>query len=169
VGARAGKDGSLQDTGRQRGLGTARRVGEQGLDGARVAAGQAVWLGPAIAVPIDACGLLYAADIPRLMAAAPDVAAIGVLALRIIACGFGFWALGLIVVQAFNGSGDTRTPTLVNLVCFWLLQIPLAWWLTGPAGLGPTGVFVAVASAESVIAVVAVVLFRRGRWRHQQV
>jgi putative MATE family efflux protein len=113
--------------------------------------------------------LLFAPGYIGLFTDEPGVAAIGVLALRIIACGFGFWAFGLIVVQAFNGSGDTRTPTLVNLFCFWLLQVPLAWWLTGPAGMGPTGVFIAVAFAESVIAVVAVVLFRRGRWRHQRV
>jgi Na+-driven multidrug efflux pump len=113
--------------------------------------------------------LLFAPGYVGLFTDEPEVAGYGILALRIIACGFGFWAFGLIVVQAFNGSGDTRTPTLVNLCCFWLLQVPLAWWLTGPAGLGPTGVFVAVAFAESVIAVVALVLFRRGRWRHQQV
>lgn len=154
MGARAGKDSSLQDTGRHRGLGTARCVGEQDLDGARVAAGQAVWLGLAIAVPIDACGLLYAADILRLMAAAPDVMAIGVLALRIVACGFGFCALRLIVMQAFNGSADTGTPTLVNLVCLWLPQIPLAWRRRARRDLGrPAGSW----------------LFRCGRWRHQQV
>jgi putative MATE family efflux protein len=113
--------------------------------------------------------LLFAPGYIGLFTADPEVAGYGVLALRIIACGFGFWAFGLILIQAFNGAGDTRTPTLVNLACFWLLQIPLAYGLTGPLGLGPAGVFMAVALAESVLAIVAVVLFRRGRWRHQLV
>jgi putative MATE family efflux protein len=113
--------------------------------------------------------LLFAPGYVGLFTDDPAVAAWGVLALRTIACGFGFWAFGLIVVQAFNGAGDTRTPTLVNLVCFWLLQIPLAWVLTGPAGFGPAGVFTAVVVAESLIAIVAVVLFRRGAWKRQVV
>jgi Na+-driven multidrug efflux pump len=113
--------------------------------------------------------LLFAPAYVGLFTADPVVAAWGVLALRIIPCGFGFWAFGLIVVQAFNGAGDTRTPTLVNLACFWLLQIPLAWVLTGPAGFGPAGVFTAVVVAESLLAIVAVVLFRRGGWKRQVV
>ena len=89
----------------------------------------------------------------------------GVSCLRIVACGYAFYAIGMIVTQAFNGAGDTMIPTGVNLVGFWLLQLPLAWALTHHTGLGPNGVYIAVLSAESFIALFAVVLFRRGRWK----
>ena len=66
---------------------------------------------------------------------------------------------------AFNGAGDTRTPTLIHLVCLWLWEIPLAWALAGPLGFGPTGVFIAVSVAFSTLALVSAVLFRRGGWK----
>lgn len=94
-----------------------------------------------------------------------EVLAHGVSCLRIVACGYVFYAVGMIVTQAFNGAGDTGTPTLINLVGFWILQIPLAWALTRHTGLGPTGVFTAVLCAESFIALIAVAAFRRGRWK----
>jgi len=97
----------------------------------------------------------------------PDAAVVayGSRALRIVAAGFLFYAYGMVVTQAFNGAGDTRTPTLINLGCYWLWEIPLAWLLAKPLGLGPTGVFIAVLVGFSTMAVVAVVLFRRGRWK----
>src|SRR5690606_20849226 len=85
--------------------------------------------------------------------------------LRVISYGYGFYAVGMIVIQAFNGAGDTDTPTWVNLWCFWLFQLPLAYLLAEWAAMGPDGVFWSVAIAESVMAVVGVVLFRRGRWK----
>ena len=75
----------------------------------------------------------------------------------------------MVVVNSFNGAGDTWTPTVINLVCFWLLEIPLAWMLARPAGLGPRGVFVAITVAFSTLAVVGVVLFRRGTWKQKKV
>jgi Na+-driven multidrug efflux pump len=75
----------------------------------------------------------------------------------------------MVLTQAFNGAGDTWTPTLINLFCFWLFEIPLAWLLAKPVGLGPTGVFVAVLVGFSTMAVVSVVLFRRGRWKRVRV
>ena len=95
----------------------------------------------------------------------PAVLTQGVSCLRIVAVGYGFYAVGMIVTQAFNGAGDTATPTLVNLVGFWLLQIPLAWALAAPLGFGPRGVFLAVLCAETFIALLAAGLFRRGRWK----
>jgi len=67
--------------------------------------------------------------------------------------------------QAFNGAGDTLTPTWINLGCYWMLQIPLAWWLTTQTGLGSRGVYFAICGAESVLAVVSAIVFRRGRWK----
>jgi len=70
-----------------------------------------------------------------------------------------------VLTQSFNGAGDTWTPTLLNLACFWLWEIPLAWLLAYPAGLGPEGAFTAVLVAFSTMAVASAVLFRRGRWK----
>jgi putative MATE family efflux protein len=85
--------------------------------------------------------------------------------LRIIAAGFFFYAYGMVMVQAFNGAGDTWTPTRLNLLCFWLWEIPLAYVLAHHAGLGPNGVFAAVLLAFSTYAVVSAALFRRGHWK----
>jgi Na+-driven multidrug efflux pump len=71
----------------------------------------------------------------------------------------------MVMTQAFNGAGDTMTPTRLNLVCFWGVQVPLAWILANGFGLGPAGVFWAVALAESLLAVLSVLVFRRGRWK----
>jgi putative MATE family efflux protein len=89
--------------------------------------------------------------------------------LRICSLGYGFYAVGMIVTQAFNGAGDTDTPTFINLFCLWLVQIPLAWWLSRVVGWGPQGAFASIAIADSLVAVVAVVIFRRGRWKLRSV
>jgi Na+-driven multidrug efflux pump len=75
----------------------------------------------------------------------------------------------MVLTNAFNGSGDTWTPTLINLFCFWCWEIPLAWFLARTMGMGPAGVFVAVAVAFSTLAVASAVLFRRGRWKTRRV
>jgi putative MATE family efflux protein len=85
--------------------------------------------------------------------------------LRIIAAGFAFYAYGMVVSQAFNGAGDTRTPTWINLGCFWLGELPVALLLSRTFGLGSSGVYVAITLAFSSLAVVSIVLFRRGRWK----
>ena len=85
--------------------------------------------------------------------------------LRIVAAGFAFYAYGMVLSQSFNGAGDTRTPTWLNLIVFWLWEIPLAWALAVALGMGPRGAFVAVAIAFSTLAVAAGAIFRRGRWK----
>jgi Na+-driven multidrug efflux pump len=89
----------------------------------------------------------------------------GAQGLRIISAGFLFYAYGMVVTQAFNGAGDTRTPTLINFCCFWLLELPLAYLLSHTAGLGPQGAFYAIAISFSVVAVAGILLFRRGTWK----
>ena len=86
-------------------------------------------------------------------------------ALRIVSYGYGFYAVGLIVTQAFNGAGDTSTPTWLNVLCFWVLQLPLAYVLAKWLELGPHGVFWAAAISESMLAVAGWLLFRRGTWK----
>ncbi len=88
---------------------------------------------------------------------------------RIISYGYVFYAWEMVMVQAFNGAGDTWTPTRLNFACFWLFQIPVAWLLARSLGLGPNGVYWAVALSYSLAAVVAIVLFRRGRWKTTEV
>lgn len=99
----------------------------------------------------------------------PDVRAYVVGCLRICSLGYGFYAVGMIVTQAFNGAGDTDTPTLINFACLWIVQIPLAWFLSQTAGWGPDGVFASIAIADSLLAFVAVILFRRGAWKRRTV
>ena len=99
----------------------------------------------------------------------PAVAPIGVACLRTVAYGFLFYAYGMVMVQAFNGAGDTWTPTVINLFCFWLWEIPLAYVLARRFGMGPQGVFWAIAIAFSTIAVVGSLAFRSGRWKKKQV
>ncbi len=89
--------------------------------------------------------------------------------LRIVACGFPFYAWGMVISQSFNGAGDTRTPTLLNLCVFWFWEIPLAYILGLWFGFGPSGIYVAVAIAFSTYAVAGAAVFRRGRWKLKKV
>lgn len=85
--------------------------------------------------------------------------------LRIVSAGFVLFAYGLVFTQAFNGAGDTWTPTRINFACFWVWQIPLAWWLAVVLDWGPRGVYAAITIAFSTLAVVSAVVFRRGHWK----
>ena len=109
--------------------------------------------------------LLFAPWITALFSDDPDVLRYGTACLRIFGIGYPMYAVGMIMVQALNGAGDTVTPSILNLVCFWLLQIPLAYGLATSAGLGPYGVFWAIVVSESLLTVLAVVMFRQGRWK----
>lgn len=90
-------------------------------------------------------------------------------ALRIICFGYIFFAYGMVIGQAFNGAGNTRTPLLINLVVFWVIQIPLAYLLAIEYEFGPNGVFFCIAFCHSLYAVVAIVLFRKGKWKTVEV
>ena len=109
--------------------------------------------------------LLGAPAIARMFTADPEVQRFAVGCLRTVSLGFVFYAFGMVLTSAFNGAGDTWTPTWINLVVFWLVEIPLAWWLATVVGLGPWGVFWALTVAYSLLAVVSAALFRRGRWK----
>ncbi|MFO0616173.1 MAG: MATE family efflux transporter [Polyangiaceae bacterium] len=100
----------------------------------------------------------------RLFTDVPVIEAYGVECLRIVALGFLFFGYGMVAIQAFNGAGKTSIPMVVNVICFWGVKIPLAYLLSEVVGLGPRGVFIAIAIAYSSQAVLAGVLFQRGRW-----
>jgi MATE family, multidrug efflux pump len=99
----------------------------------------------------------------------PEFHSVAVECLHILAVGNISYAWGMVMVQAFNGAGDTRTPTLVNLGCYWMFQIPLAYLLAVFLGWGPKGVFTAIPSAETALAVTSLILFRRGEWKKKDI
>ena len=109
--------------------------------------------------------VVFAPQIIRLFTSDPAVAPYGVDCLRIIACGFLFYAYGMVLTQSFNGAGDTWTPTIINLFVFWLWELPLAYVLAVTFKFGPRGVFLAVTIAFSSLAVVSAIFFRRGKWK----
>src|SRR2546425_1926604 len=109
--------------------------------------------------------ILFAEPIVRLFTHDPAVVPLGTSCLRILSYGNVGYAYGMVMLQAFNGAGDTVTPTIVNLFGFWVLEIPLAWWLALRAGFASNGVFFSIVIAEAAIAGAGVLLFRRGRWK----
>jgi putative MATE family efflux protein len=113
--------------------------------------------------------VLFAERIVGVFTNDPETLAVGTAALRIISYGYVFYAWGMVVLQAFNGAGDTVTPTWVNFVSFWVIQIPLAWWLATGTDLGHQGVYLAIAIAYSLSAVFGMILFRGGKWKEKEV
>jgi putative MATE family efflux protein len=99
----------------------------------------------------------------------PNVHQIGVRALQIIGSGFIFYGIGMVLIQALNGAGDTRTPTLINFAGFWLFQIPLAYYFMYYTNFGIDAIFAAVPIAETAIAIAAFFIFRRGQWKEVKV
>lgn len=94
---------------------------------------------------------------------------VAVKAIRILSAGYIFYGIGMVLLNAFNGSGDTKTPTWVNFFGFWLLQIPIAYLLAKVAGLGPQGVFWAIPIAETAMTIASIFLFKKGRWKRVEV
>jgi putative MATE family efflux protein len=113
--------------------------------------------------------ILFAEPIVRLFTHDPEVIPLAATSLRILSYGNIGYAYGMIMLQAFNGAGDTVTPTWVNLFGFWFLEIPLAYWLAIPMGLRSNGAYFSIVIAECAIALAGVILFRRGRWKHQRI
>jgi len=113
--------------------------------------------------------VMAAEPVIRLFTNDPAVVPLAVSCLRILSYGNIGYAYGMVMLQAFNGAGDTVTPTVVNLFGFWLLEIPLAYVLAIPVRFGPTGVYYSIVVAEAAIAVAGVLIFRRGRWKAQKI
>ena len=113
--------------------------------------------------------VVFAGPIAGIFTDAPQAHAYSADCLRIVACGFLFYAYGMVISQSFNGAGDTWTPTKINLVCFWLGELPVGYLLAVPFGMGPRGVFLSMTIAFSALAVVSAVVFRRGHWKTKTV
>jgi putative MATE family efflux protein len=95
----------------------------------------------------------------------PAVMSFGAKALQIIGFGYIFYGIGMVMTQSLNGAGDTKTPTWINFVCFWLIQIPLGYLLAKTLKMGPEGVFIAIPVAETILAIVAYLWFKKGKWK----
>lgn len=113
--------------------------------------------------------IAYSEPLVRIFSNDDLAVAVGKDALRLISYGYLFYAYGMVLVQAFNGAGDTVTPTIINIFCYWVFQIPLAYYLAEGRQLGPNGVFWAVTIAECLIALAGIVMFRRGTWKQVKV
>lgn len=109
--------------------------------------------------------MLFGTQIISLFNATPRVVEYGNLCLMVIAAGYVFYGYGMVVIQSFNGAGDTKTPTYINFICFWLIQLPFAYFVGLYLNAGPIGVFWAITLAEILIAVIGVIWFRQGKWK----
>jgi putative MATE family efflux protein len=121
---------------------------------------------------LGAVGLVFLLGARPIVAAFTGDAAVAgyaVACLRIVSGGFLFYAYGMVLTQSFNGAGDTWTPTFINLVVFWVLELPLAWFLSHGGGFAASGAFIALAVAYSLLAVVSAAVFRRGSWKRARV
>jgi putative MATE family efflux protein len=136
-------------------------------------AAQSAWRATAYnAVFMTGMGVIFVAMAPEIVSwftTEPEVLRIGIACLQIMGVGYPMYAVGMILVQAINGAGDTATPSLLNFICLWLVQLPLAYFLSGPAGYGPNGVFITIVISETLLTILAVIVFRRGRWKYHEV
>jgi len=113
--------------------------------------------------------VLFAEPVVRLFTNDPAVVPLAASCLRIVSCGNIGYAYGMVMLQAFNGAGDTITPTIVNFFGFWLLEIPLAYWLAIRMHMQSKGAFWAIVIAEGAIAGASAILFKQGRWKRQKI
>jgi putative MATE family efflux protein len=113
--------------------------------------------------------VVFATPVVKLFVDDPAVTPIAAIALRTFSCGNVGYAYGMVMLQAFNGAGDTFTPTVVNFFGFWVLELPLAWLLAVVLHIHAEGAFLAIVIAECSMAAAGIMLFRQGRWRRQQI
>lgn len=112
---------------------------------------------------------LLAETIMRIFTQDEEAIRYGKQCLIIVAFGYVFYGYGMVVIQSFNGAGDSRTPTIINIFIYWCFQVPLAYFMAMTLGFGASGAFWAIAIAESVLAVVAILVFRRGTWKQVKI
>jgi putative MATE family efflux protein len=127
------------------------------------------WMNMILLGTIGLILILFPGPFIRMFIANENVIYSGILGLRIISIGFISYGLGMVLVNSFNGAGDTSTPLKINIIAFWFVEIPLAWFLAIKAGLGEEGVFIAIVIAESLMTLIAWLVFRRGKWKLKEV
>ncbi len=113
--------------------------------------------------------LVFAEMIIKIFSNESLVIEYGALSLRVIAAGYVFYAYGMVIIQSFNGAGDTLTPTIINFFCFWVFQLPFAYFGALVLDWGAMGVFLAITFAEILIAVIGIIWFRKGKWKKVKV
>ncbi|HEY4709403.1 MAG TPA: MATE family efflux transporter [Candidatus Acidoferrales bacterium] len=113
--------------------------------------------------------VLFAEPVVHIFSRDPEVVPLAVSCLRIVSCGNIGYAYAMVMLQAFNGAGDTVTPTIVNFFGFWMFEIPLAYWLAIRQGMHSNGVYWSIVIAEGSIAVASIILFKRGRWKQRMI
>jgi putative MATE family efflux protein len=136
---------------------------------AETSAWRACWFNVAVLGALGILFVVFADVVVGWFTQDPEVKPIATLGLRIVSGGFPFYAAGYVLTQSFNGAGDTWTPTLINLGCFWFFEIPLSYVLGLTLGYGPAGIFWAMAIAFSVMSMVSASLFRLGHWKQKRV
>ncbi len=94
---------------------------------------------------------------------------VGITCLRVMSYGYIFYALGMVMSQSFNGAGDTTTPTLLNFICFWIIELPLAYILSLNLGFNELGIFMSITISESILGILGMMVFRRGRWKTREI
>lgn len=113
--------------------------------------------------------VFFANPIIRIFTQDEAIIAYGAQALQIIGTGYIFYGVAMVMTQALNGAGDTRTPTIINVICFWAFQIPLAYFLSKGLDMKATGAFIAIPVAEALIALMALYYFKKGKWKEVKV
>lgn len=109
--------------------------------------------------------LIWSEPIVSIFSAVPEVVETASLCLRVFAMGYVFYAFGMVLIQSFNGAGDTKIPTYINFFCFWLFQLPLAYFTALHLAWGPLGVMMSIVLAEILLTLVSAYYFKRGRWK----
>lgn len=144
-------------------------LGAKRPDRAEAAVWRAAHFNSAFLTLVAIVFFIFAEQIVRVFINDPAVIAVGTACLRILAIDYPLFAYGMVIVQAFNGAGDTRTPMLINFFIFWMFQLPLAWTLATQTNIGPSSVFWTIMITEFFYTLTAVIVFRRGRWKNIRV
>lgn len=138
-------------------------------DRAEQTAWKAAYYNMLLLVSISIVIIIFAPHCMRIFSDDPIIISNGVWALRIIFAGYVFYAYEMVIGQAFNGAGDTYTPTFLNFIAFWIIQIPLAYCLAHYTPLQSTGIYVAIAISSTILALMAVYVFKQGKWKLKEV
>lgn len=130
---------------------------------------RAAYLNTLFLLGVSVLFFVFAPQLISIFDDAPTVVQSGAMGLRILCIGYPFFSYGMVIAQAFNGAGDTQTPTRLNFICFWLMEIPIAWLLAMQWGMGPSGVYTSAAVSESFLALLCIWVFRKGKWKLMEV